>query len=416
MQVTFHGITAGGDGVGRDANGRTVFAPYAAPGDVAEVAILEERKTFARGHILRLESESPQRSAPPCPYFVPQNNDESTACGGCQIQHLSYAAQIDMKRALVRDALTHIGKFENPPVEACVPSPQTFAYRNKAEFFVGDDGAIGFHARRTHKVMDIARCPLLLQPLNDVLAAVRELFGGAKPAKSLEMRVDSRGAVALRVAWKSDAALDKKTFFAALRERVPSLVDPNQAILEEEVDGLKFRVGAFDFFQVNPSLTPGLMATAMQMAAPQPGQRALDLYCGSGLFGVFLARAGAVVTGVDGRGGLDANARLNGLKAKFVRGDAARFLRRAAEQDSEKSARYDLALLDPPRAGAAQCIEPLARLRPARIVYVSCDPATLARDLKALAAQGYALNRVVPHDMFPQTAHVEIVALLELQR
>lgn len=413
MQVTFHGITAGGDGVGRDANGRTVFAPYAAPGDVAEVSIGEERPTFARGHIVRLESVSPQRNTPPCPYFVPQHHEESSACGGCQIQHLSYTAQLDVKRALVRDSLTHIGKFENPPVEACVPSPQPFGYRNKAEFFVGEDGAIGFHARRTHKVIDIARCPLLLEPLNDVLATVRELFAGARPARSLEMRLDSRGAIALRAAWEPGVSFDKKAFFMALRERVPSLVDPNQAILEEEVDGLKFRVGAFDFFQVNPSLTPSLVASALQMAAPQKGERALDLYCGSGLFGVFLARAGAVVTGVDRQGALDVNARKNGLNAKFVRGDAARFLRRANEQDGEKTARYDLALLDPPRAGAAQCIEPLARMRPARIVYVSCDPATLARDLKVLAAQGYRLRRAVPHDMFPQTAHVETVALLE---
>lgn len=414
MKVTFHAIAAGGDGVGRDENGRTVFAPYAAPGDVAHVEIVEERKTFARGHILDLQSASPQRSAPPCPYFVAERGDETTACGGCQIQHLSYAAQLDAKRALVGSALSHIGGFKSAPVEACVPSPLTFAYRNKAQFFV-EQGAIGFHARHTHKVIDIARCPLLMEPLNEALAAVREIFHGATPAHSFEVRVDSHGAIAVRVAWENGIAFDKKQFFAGLRKRLPSLVDPHQAILEEEVNRLKFRVGAFDFFQVNPSLTPRLVETALELCGAGAGQRALDLYCGSGLFGVALARAGMKVTGVDRHGGLDANARLNRLSANFVRGEAARFLRRVAEQNSEKTAPYDLVLLDPPRAGAADCIAPLAHLRPARIVYVSCDPATLARDLKALAAQGYALKRVVPHDMFPQTSHVETIAMLECQ-
>jgi 23S rRNA (uracil1939-C5)-methyltransferase len=411
MNVSFHNIAAGGDGVGRDENGRTVFAPYAAPGDVARVDIFEEKKSFARGHILQLETASPQRIAPPCPYYVPQNGDEATACGGCQIQHLNYTAQLKAKREIVRSALMRIGGIENPPIEECVPSPQQFGYRNKAEFFAGDDGALGFHARGTHKVIDIARCPLLLDPLNEMLAALRDELP-REAAKSCRMRADSQGATALEVVWLEDAVVDKKAFFAAMRARVASLIDPNRQQLEEVIDGLKFRLGAFDFFQVNPFATPHLVGAALELAEVKPGERALDLFCGAGLFGLFMAREGARVEGVDVREHLTANAKLNNLNTQGTRRDAAKFLRALAARD-ENIGQYKVALLDPPRAGAAESVESLARLRPARIVYVSCDPATLARDLKQFTARGYGLTRVVPVDMFPQTAHVETVALLQ---
>jgi 23S rRNA (uracil1939-C5)-methyltransferase len=150
----------------------------------------------------------------------------------------------------------------------------------------------------------------------------------------------------------------------------------------------------------------------MELAEIKNGMRAFDVYCGAGLFGLFMARAGARVEGVDVREHLTSNAKLNGLNAQGTRRDAARFLRQLAAR-AENAGRYDVVLLDPPRAGAAECVESLARLRPARVVYVSCDPATLARDLKQLTARGYALSRVVPVDMFPQTAHVETVALLK---
>jgi 23S rRNA (uracil1939-C5)-methyltransferase len=407
MQVTFHNIAAGGEGVGRDENGRSVFALYAAPGDVAQVEITEERKNFARGKIVHIESASQQRVVPPCPYYLPKDGDETTACGGCQIQHLAYEAQLQAKWNLVHDALTRVGGFANPPLETCVPSPQTFGYRNKAELVVGEDGKIGFHARRTHKVVNIARCPLLQEPLNELLAAVREVLAATPlDITGFSMRVDKQGTRALQLEG-SLASAERKQFVSALREKIPHLIDPNQQLLEESVDDLRFRVAASDFFQVNSALTPRLIEIALEMAAIQKGERALDLFCGSGLFGVFMARAGARVTGVDVRGKLDGNAKLNGLQAQFTKLAADRFLRRAKPP-------CDVALLDPPRAGAGNCIEPLAALKPSRIVYVSCDPATLARDLKLLTARGYNLTRAVPLDMFPQTAHVETVVKLEL--
>jgi 23S rRNA (uracil1939-C5)-methyltransferase len=408
MKTTFHSIAAGGEGVGRDESGRTVFAAFAAPGDVAQVELLEEKKKFARGKIIRLETASPLRMTPPCPYYLPKDGDEKSACGGCQIQHLNYGSQREAKRALVQDSLERIGGVEIE-VEECEPSPLEFGYRNKAEFFVGGDGAIGFHARRTHHVVDIARCPLVQEPINEALAALREtLLRDA--ARSVEVRADGGGKTAVRVNWREGATVDTKAFFTALRHRLPSLIDPNQQPLHEPVGDLQFRVGAFDFFQINSSLTPRLVEIAMQMAQAEKGTRALDVFCGSGLFGVALAKRGARVDGVDVRESMGSNARLNHLNVRVQRGDAAQYLRRAAT----KNAVYDVVLLDPPRAGAEKCLAPLLQIKPPRLVYVSCDPATLARDVKQLTEGGYQLRRVVPLDMFPQTAHVESAVLLEL--
>ncbi len=411
MQITFHGIATGGEGAGRDSNGRTVFAPFAAPGDIAQVEIEEQRKSFARGKIIHLETASPQRVAPPCPYYLPQG--DAPSCGGCQIQHLNYPAQLQAKTQLVRDALTRIGGFEAPLVEDCLASPQEFGYRNKAQFFVGDDGAIGFHARRTHHVVDIEKCPLVQAPINEVLSEMRHAlqenttFGNA--VKSFRVRADSSGQIALEIAWQEGFSGDKKAFFTEMRAKLSALIDPYQHKLAEQIGDLKFQPGAFDFFQVNSSLTPQLVQTAMQMADAKKGQRVLDLFCGTGLFGVFMAHAKARVDGVDLKEHLSANARLNGLNARGIRANAARFLQRAVKNNEK----YDVILLDPPREGAAECLESLVELAPARLVYVSCDPATLSRDAKFLAAHNFPLQRAVPLDMFPQTAHVETVALFE---
>ncbi|HEY0075235.1 MAG TPA: class I SAM-dependent RNA methyltransferase [Abditibacteriaceae bacterium] len=411
MQVVFHGIAAGGDGVGRDAQGRTVFAPFAAPDDVAQVEIVEEHRSFARGKIIHLETASPRRTVPPCPYYLPE--EETLSCGGCQIQHLAYTAQLEVKTQIVRDALTRIGGFDEPPVEECIASPQAFAYRNKAQFFVGGNGAIGFHARRTHHVVDIETCPLMQAPINEALHEVRKALADEAlraQVKSFRVRVDSLGQLALEMEWKEQTSVDKKAFFTSMRQNLPALIDPHRQKLEEHVEELKFQAGAFDFFQINSFLTAQLVETALELADLKKGMRVLDLFCGAGLFGVFMAQAKTRVDGVDMRESLGTNARLNGLQAQSAKGNAAQFLWRAVKNHEK----YTVVLLDPPREGAAACLEPLIQLAPPRLVYVSCDPATLARDAKFLRQHGYQLKRAVPLDMFPQTAHVETVALLEL--
>lgn len=432
--ISFHAIAAGGDAIGRDETGRAIFAPYGAPGDKAQVETLEEKKSFSRAKIIHLETASPARAVPPCPYYLPPDGDLERACGGCQIQHLNYAAQLEAKRGIVRDALTRIGGLQNPNVSPCLPSPQEFGYRNKAEWKIETRGGlkIGFHARGTHHVVDVSSCPIQRAENDALIEVVREAItnGLLQPRhlRGLTTRVASDGKTLLRV--QTDAAPwpQADEFAGFVGARVPHLIGvihvierPNRRAqqeiiaghnrLIESVAGLRLRVSGDGFFQVNTSATPLLLETALRLADVHNGERALDLFCGVGLFALAMARVGARVLGIESGSNAvrDAvfNAAQNHLAADFQAGDAA-----SALLDLEAGA-WDLALLDPPRAGAMECMAPLASLKPRKIVYVSCDPATLARDIKLLTASGYILREAVPIDLFPQTAHVETVARLD---
>lgn len=450
--------------MGRDTNGRVVFAPYAAPGDEALVAITQQHKSFARGQLLQLLHASPLRVAPPCPFYRPPLDERShtvspawqplQSCGGCQIQHLSYAAQLQAKRSIVVQALQRIGGVDAAEeiVSECVPSPQPFHYRNKAEFVIApDDGdgssasvapgwRAGFLAPESHHAVDITHCPIQQDKNNTFLAALREALraGLASPfderrsagvVKRVTVRTSSQGE-SLAVAETTDAAWpEQQEFAAALLHSLPHLTGVlrrstagsrttmktlgGRDWLEEEICGLRLRVTGDSFFQINTALTPTLVETALRLAQLQPGHRVLDLFCGVGLFTLAAAQCSATVSGIEANEAAVVtardNAQRNGLKATFHAGDAARSMQRGPWASTQ----WDVVLLDPPRAGAATCIAPLLRLQPQRIVYVSCDPATLARDLKQLCKGGYALRAAVPLDMFPQTAHVETVAQLE---
>lgn len=449
MVVRFSEIAAGGDAVGRDENGRVVFVPYAAPGEVAEVEIVEETKSFARGRIINLLESATERIAPPCPYYIPIANDPATACGGCQIQHLSIPAQLDAKRRIVLDALQRVGGFPADELNALTgetQSAQKWRYRNKADFVVAahhgspDQSTldanfeIGFFARHSHDIIDIHECPIQQSANNKVLVAARAAMqqGLVKPfdiktghgvLRRLVSRVASNGealavAVTTREKWPQD-----REFARWMMEQVPELkgvlrreprgvakVLAGRDWLEDEVLGLRLRVTGEGFFQINTSLIPTLVETAMPALDPQPGERVLDLFCGVGLFALFAARRGAKVLGIEANAqairDTRENARRNDLKINLLCGDASHELAKL------KAGEWDKVLLDPPRDGARECLNELLRLKPHRIIYVSCDPATLARDLKVLSSQ-YQLSVVTPLDMFPQTAHIETIVRLE---
>ncbi len=428
MQVSFHGMAVGGDAVGRDENERVTFVPFAAPGDVARVAIDDERKTFARGHLLDLQVLAPLRTSPNCPIFG--------RCGGCQWQHLNYEAQLEIKRGFVIDALNRIGHIKREILEEitapCQPSPASYNYRNKADFVVEtiESSAastcrpqIGFYARNSHDLVAVETCPIQNTLNNRVLELVRARLPALPPGlvKRAVMRADS-SENSLLVLQTSAANWNDETAWAkSFRAQMPQCVGvlrhsekssarvlDGRDWLQETVDGLELRVTGGGFFQVNSSITPLLLATVRRLARVQSGQRALDLFCGVGLFALDMARSGARVLGIEsGHQAIrDAklNARRNKLGAEFVSGDAARALKKI-------SLAPDLVVLDPPRAGASTCIAELKRLKPKTIVYVSCDAATLARDVADLAAD-YRVEEVVPLDLFPQTAHVETVVQL----
>ncbi|RYG73958.1 23S rRNA (uracil(1939)-C(5))-methyltransferase RlmD [bacterium] len=431
-RVEFHGLAAGGEAVGRDEGGKTIFAPFAAPGDVALVGIESEKKSFGRGLIASLEVASPQRITPSCPQFRPATPSES--CGGCSWQHVSLEAQRRAKREIVQNALTRIGG-QTIEVEECVGG-DGFRYRNKGDFVIGraqGQAELGFFAAASHDLVPAPTCPIQRLENEEILTAAREILQ-AHPAwgfdaasgrgfwRRLVARVGMNGETLATLVTSREATVECAEIASLLQKRVPHLTGvleraPKGAArsvwgrdhLMESVNGLEFRVTADAFWQVNSQISPWLVQTALVMAQVQRGQKALDLFCGAGLFALHLAREGAVVTGIETHQGAIKDATFNtghnGLSAKFRAGDAARELGKFRPGD------FDLILLDPPRAGAAECLPALARLAPERLVYVSCDPATLARDAKFLTDNGYELQRAIPFDLFPQTAHVETAAL-----
>jgi len=377
VTLTIETVAFGGEGIGRVEN-LVVFVPFTAEGDVAEVEIREAKKRFLRGRVRKLIAPSPDRVEPPCPYYE--------RCGGCHYQHIGYEKQVEMKGRQAAEAFVRIGKFQSPPVEPALASPLPYGYRGKGEFHVerSRDGAprIGFMDTEGGRLVDIERCAIMEESINEQLAYLR------RPAHA-PPRVDRY------VVWSLTGRSEE--------QHVVRLVKGREILVPHE-----------GFFQANTALTDGLVDCVIELAAPRPGDAVLDLYCGSGLFSLFLAPSCARLAGIEIDGEAAACARLNmerhGISnAVFHHGDVRDIL---GKEFAGKGGAVDAVVLDPPRAGCErEVIDLVAGLRPARIVYVSCDPATLARDARLLVDGGFDLVTVRPVDMFPQTRHIECVAL-----
>jgi len=378
ITITIETVAFGGEGIGR-AETLVVFVPFTAPGDVVEVEIREAKKRYLRGRMKNLVTPSSDRVEPPCPYF--------RRCGGCHYQHIEYAKQVEMKRRQVSEAFERIGKFTAPPVEAGTPSPAPFGYRGKGEFHVERqrDGAyrIGFMDVTGSRLVDIERCAIMDESINEQLTFLR------RPMHA-PLRVDRY------VIWSLTGKSEEKHIVRIVK-------------------GQEILVSFEGFFQANTTLTDGLVDTVMEFAGAGPGETVLDLYCGSGLFSLFLAPACRSLVGIEIDGEAIECARLNMKKhgienAVFHEGDVRDILEK--EFGGGKAA--DVVVLDPPRTGCErEVLDGVIGLHPARIVYVSCDPATLARDARQFVDGGYDLITVRPVDMFPQTKHIEAVALFK---
>lgn len=378
INITIETIAFGGEGLGRVEN-LVVFVPFTAPGDVVEVEIREAKKRYLRGRMKRLVTPSPDRVEPPCPYF--------RRCGGCHYQHIEYAKQVAMKGRQVSEAFERIGKFTAPPVETVLPSPAPYGYRGKAEFHVerARDGAyrIGFMDVGGSRLVDIERCAIMDESINEQLTFLR------RPMHA-PLRVDRY------VIWSLTGKSEEKHVVRVVK-------------------GLEILVPFEGFFQANTTLTDGLVDTVMEFAGTGPGESVLDLYCGSGLFPLFLAPACRSLVGIEIDGEAVECARLNmerhGIEnAVFHEGDVREIL----EREFGAGKAVDVVVLDPPRTGCErEVLDSVIGLGPSRVVYVSCDPSTLARDARLLADGGYGLITVRPVDMFPQTKHIEAVALFK---
>jgi 23S rRNA (uracil1939-C5)-methyltransferase len=413
LSLVVERLTFGPDALAR-ADGQVVFLPLAAPGDQVRARVRRRERGYLRADVIEVVHPGPDRIAPPCAAFG--------QCGGCQWQHVALAAQRDAKRAIVAEQLARLGGLRDAPVRPTLAAPDGFAYR--ARITLGADGRrLGYQRARSHVLEEIAACPIAVAPIDAHLAAAREWAVALRtPAARVSIAEAPGGVVLVAVLTAPpgppDVAATETLLATCASVRGAILVhgtaritvgDPTVSL--ELEPGLVLEAPADAFSQVNAAANRLLVATVLELGAFPAGAEVLDLYCGAGNFALPLARRGVRVLGIERDALAVAAARANaarlGLEARFVAGDVTSELVRA-------SGPLAGAVLDPPRAGAAAALPALVARRPARIVYVSCDPATLARDLAWLTKQGYAVRVVQPIDVFPQTFHVETVTLVEL--
>jgi 23S rRNA (uracil1939-C5)-methyltransferase len=442
-------MSAEGQGIGR-IEGLAVFVAGAVTGDVIRVELTSRKKNYALGKLIEISEPSACRVSPPCAHHED--------CGGCSLQCMSYGSQLQWKRKLVEDKLIRIGGVEAPLVRDTIGMDTPWRYRNKAQFSVEEAGgaaAVGFYRAKSHKVVNLNECRLQSGPaealaltLRAYLAANRVSAGGGKGLiRRLIVRTAfGTGEVMAILVLNGRGLPDGEELVHAMDDAVGGLApDPDtgvefslesvilnlnkkgapgaggeyavfagKPVISERAGGLNLEISPESFYQVNPVQMVKLYDKALEYAGLTGRETLLDLYCGVGSIGLYCASRAKTVIGIESvkSAVLDANrnAALNGaVNAAFLCGRAEAELPGLLKQ----GIRPDVIILDPPRSGCAPALlDAAAAAAPSRLVYISCDPATQARDIKILGAKGYRLVEAQPVDMFPHTTHVETVALL----
>jgi 23S rRNA (uracil1939-C5)-methyltransferase len=384
LQVKIEKIVPGGLGLAFAEN-LTVFVALAAPGDLLRVKINQIKGKTGFAEIVEIVEPSPERQKPPCVYFG--------KCGGCDFQQMDYQAQLRAKIAIIKDCLTRIGKITDTPEIEIIASPRELDYRARAQWHVdARRQKIGYYRRYSHDVIDVKVCPIITPELQAILTELRE-----------GIEWDSF--------WSRKLEIETANSGEAVSVYSAEIVEPTEE-LTFDLNGNRYFYDATTFFQGNPYLIEKLVEAATANAS---GASALDLYCGVGLFTLPLARKFERVVGIEGNEkAIDfaeksvENARLENVR--FNREDVKEWL---AQNESET---IDFLLLDPPRAGTEkETIESILKIKPREISYVSCEPSTLARDLRVLREGGYRIASIVALDLFPQTHHVETVVRLKIE-
>lgn len=408
IEVLIEKIVPDGFGLAH-AESLTIFVPLAAAGDRALVRIERKKGKIAFAEIVKLLESSPNRvAAPPCPHFG--------VCGGCDFQQLNYEAQLGAKVEIIRDCLRRIGKIDWREEIEIVRSPNEWSYRTRAQW-KRDGKKLGYFERKSHRVCDVRVCPILTESLQQTLRAAKENqtldFAEMKAAASGEMVSLNRS--------KTESNADRDENFYAANKIEEEKNRTSASNRKSNAAAISLKIGKFDykfsadvFFQVNHELLPEFVETAI---GDRTGRLALDLFCGVGLFALPMAEKFGRVVGVEGSALSVDFAAANAVNAGLTNvGFEVSPVGKWLGENLNRLATVDFVLLDPPRSGAErETIENLTKLKPAEIVYVSCNPATLARDLRALLGAGYEIKNLRAFDFFPQTHHVETIVHLFLK-
>ncbi|PRO66201.1 23S rRNA (uracil(1939)-C(5))-methyltransferase RlmD [Alkalicoccus urumqiensis] len=442
IDVFIEDLTHDGAGVAK-VDGYPLFIKQALPGERARIKVIHTKKNFGFGKLLELEEASENRVEPPCPIFQ--------RCGGCQLQHLSYEGQLQYKQDQVKQVMARIGGLTDITVHPTIGMENPWRYRNKSQVPIGEQNGqvvAGFYAERSHQIVDMEECLIQHEDADRAVQLVKKLAAdyGIRGYDDRTHKGQLRHVV-IRHARSTDELMivlvtkgtgipNKKHLVQALKEAFPNVksimhnVNPKRTNvifgekttnlwgadeIYDDIDGLRFAISARSFYQVNPVQTEKLYSQALQYAGLTGRETVVDLYCGIGTISLFLARNARRVLGVEvvpeAVDDAKKNAELNGLtNTEFAVGEAEGVLPWWKAQGVEA----DVIVVDPPRKGLEESLlDTMLDMNPERIVYVSCNPATLARDLKYLTAGGYSVSEVQPVDMFPQTTHVECVTWLE---
>lgn len=392
----------GGEAVGRH-EGRVVFVPGAIAGEKVRVELVQERGSFARARLVEVITPSPARVAPPCPYFG--------QCGGCHWQHIAYPAQLEFKRGIVASQLRRIAGLKDVAVQETIGADDSWAYRNHVQFHATADGVPGFMASMSHDVVAIERCLIMHPLLQDLYDAMDlELPGLRRFSLRAGVRTGERMIV---FEMESDEPPDIEVTLPVScilqLANGTSITLMGSSHIHETLGQFTYRISAPSFFQVNTLQAERLVEYVCAKLGHDLTSM-VDAYCGVGTFSLAMASRTKRLVGIEGSASALEDARVNaqGLDhLSFLEG-AVEDVLPTLEEDAP------VVLLDPPREGLdSKVLAALLHLGPQRIAYVSCDPATLARDVKGLLAGGYLLTNVSPFDMFPQTYHVETVAVLD---
>ncbi|BDG48903.1 23S rRNA (uracil(1939)-C(5))-methyltransferase RlmD [Parageobacillus sp. KH3-4] len=440
--ATFEDLTHDGLGVAK-INGFPIFVKNGLPGEKAKIKVIKVKKGYGYGRLIELYEQSPDRAEPPCPVYK--------QCGGCQLQHLSYDGQLRAKQKHVKEVMARIGKLENVIVHPVIGMKDPWRYRNKAQVPVGErEGGLvaGFYQERSHEIIDMDAC-LIQQEMNDaVVRTVKKICEKYRiPAynevthKGVLRHIMARYGAATQevmvvLITRTAELPHKKKIVQEIIESVPNVksiiqnINPKRTnvIMGDEtkvlwgaeyiydyIGDIKFAISARSFYQVNPEQTKVLYEKALAYAQLTGEETVIDAYCGIGTISLFLAKKAKKVYGVEvvpeAIEDAKRNAALNSItNVEFAVGEAEAVIPKWYEQ----GIRADCIVVDPPRKGCDETLlQTIIAMKPKRVVYVSCNPATLARDLRILEDGGYQTLEVQPVDMFPHTAHVECCALIK---
>lgn len=439
--VKIHDMTTEGNGVGKLADGRTVFVPRCAVGDVAEVLVIKDKKSFAIGKAVSFDTLSELRTNPDCIYYV--------RCGGCTLRHITYQAELDAKRKFVKDCVERIGGLNLDVAETV--SANESRYRNKAQYpleMIDGTTAFGFYARHSHKVIPHDDCEIQPEAFTRIAKSLCEILDKKKIepyneeickgiARHIVLRENCDEEVMCTLVINSKKLPKAEEIALELTKKHPEVVsfclssntETTNVILGDDAKviygksrlldilcGKKFELSPLSFYQVNHTAAELLYEKSKELADLQDGQTLLDLYCGVGTIGISICGDNNNLCGVETvrDAVLDAkrNAELNGrneTNTVFFEADAGDGIKMC----KERFGKADVIIVDPPRKGLDEkVISEITKSKTEKVVYVSCNPATLARDLKIFAANGYTCSTVYPYNLFPRTEHVECCVLM----